>query len=85
MANYRDHVRQLAARADFAARGRAALLCSKIEYCCEEYADALDLALDAGDAFNLVPVAIPAKYGLLPQDDFVCCVLLFALLLLMFS
>jgi hypothetical protein len=76
MAANRQGLETIALDPGFPARQRAALLCSKLRYCCEDYCRALEFALEAGEAFNLEPasVRLPAKAGIdgmLPQDEFV--------------
>jgi len=55
MARSIDNITALANDQQFTENGRrkAALICSKIAYCSEEYNEALERALDSGELFNL--------------------------------
>uniref|UniRef100_A0A915N686 26S proteasome non-ATPase regulatory subunit 1 n=1 Tax=Meloidogyne javanica TaxID=6303 RepID=A0A915N686_MELJA len=60
MAQYLSVLETLANDQNFAGRGKAALLCSKVAYCLENYEKALAFALDSDNNFSSTP----------RQDDF---------------
>lgn len=60
MAHYLNVLEALAKDQQFAGRGKAALLCSKVAYCLEDYEKALAFALDSDNNFSSTP----------RQDDF---------------
>ena len=60
MAHYLSILENLAKDQKFAGKGKAALLCSKVAYCLEDYDKALAFALDSDNNFSSTP----------RQDDF---------------
>lgn len=81
MARHIDKLEELARDTGFTGQYKAALLCSKIHYCLEQYEQALDYALISADEFKLTP----SKDDFKGHDSLASYLINFKCILLFFS